>query len=277
MTGFWPLFVHFFFCTEGENDILTVFLSYFLPPGEALENGSGRLFRSGWYRLCAFGNQIVRWLSDTYAQKVTNLLCGAGVQFLAIWLLFAHSAGGPFFRVDSKNLSMRCHGCCFMSFGTAPSLVAALSLWRFSGLAIAASFYLPSKCVRYFWLRLWHSTSSMKLHFVHFLPMLTLPWRNSRALIVTDANTRSFLLNGSCEHAHRLHSFIKNKSLSTNLNRKLPRLSDLCFTNFITPIQTFYQNELRSRCFIVVIAMPPVLASRVSVATCATRILLLTC
>ena len=93
----------------------------------------------------------------------------------------------------------------------------------------AASFYLPSKCVRYFWLRLWHSTSSMKLHFVHFLPMLTLPWRNSRALIVTDANTRSFLLKGSCEHAHRLHSFIKNKSLSTNLNRKLPRLSDLCF------------------------------------------------
>ena len=141
----------------------------------------------------------------------------------------------------------------------------------------AASFYLPSKCVRYFWLRLWHSTSSMKLHFVHFFLMLPLPWRNSRALIVTDANTRSFLLKGSCEHAHRLHSFIKNKSLSTNLNRKLPRLSDLCFTNFITPIQTFYQNELRSRCFIVVIAMPPVLASRVSVATCATRILLLTC
>ena len=117
----------------------------------------------------------------------------------------------------------------FMSFGTAPSLVAALSLWRFSGLAIAASFYLPSKCVRYFWLRLWHSTSSMKLHFVHFFLMLTLPWRNSRALIVTDANTRSFLLKGSCEHAHRLHSFIKNKSLSTNLNRKLPRLLDLCF------------------------------------------------
>ena len=141
----------------------------------------------------------------------------------------------------------------------------------------AASFYLPSKCVRYFWLRLWHSTSSMKLHFVHFLPMLTLPWRNSRALIVTDANTRSFLLNGSFEHDHRLHSFIKNKSLSTNLNRELPRLSDLCFTNFITPIQTFYQDELRSRCFIVVIDMTPVLASRVSVATCATRILLLTC
>ena len=30
MTGFCPLFVHFFFCTEGENDILTMFLSYFL-------------------------------------------------------------------------------------------------------------------------------------------------------------------------------------------------------------------------------------------------------
>ena len=164
-----------------------------------------------------------------------------------------------------------------MSFGTAPSLVAALSLWSFSGLAIAASFYLPSKCVRYFWLRLWHSTSSMKLHFVHFFLMLTLPWRNSRALIVTDANTRRFLLKGSCEHAHRLHSFIKNKSLSTNLNRKLPRLLDLCFTNFITPIQIIFQDELRSRCFIVVIDMAPVLASRVSVATCATRILLLTC
>ena len=39
----------------------------------------------------------------------------------------------------------------------------------------------------------------------------------------------------------------------------------------------FYQDELRSRCFIVVIAMTPVLASRVSVATCATRILFLTC
>ena len=35
----------------------------------------------------------------------------------------------------------------------------------------------------------------------------------------------------------------------------------------------FYQDELRSRCSIVVIAMTPVLASRVSVATCATRIL----
>ena len=30
MTGFCPLFVHFFFCAEGENDILTMFLSYFL-------------------------------------------------------------------------------------------------------------------------------------------------------------------------------------------------------------------------------------------------------
>lgn len=30
MTGFCPLFVHFFFCTEGENDILTMFLSHFL-------------------------------------------------------------------------------------------------------------------------------------------------------------------------------------------------------------------------------------------------------
>ena len=146
----------------------------------------------------------------------------------------------------------------FMSFGTAPSLVAALSLWRFSGLAIAASFYLPSKCVRYFWLRLWHSTSSMKLHFVHFLTMLTLPWRNSRALIVTDANTRSFLLKGSCEHAHRLHSFIKNKSLSTNLNRKLPRLLDLCFyklhytdSNFLprrTSFSMFYRRHRHDSC-----------------------------
>ena len=180
-----------------------------------------------------------------------------------------------FYAFDSVD-DERCSRS-FMSFGTAPSLVAALSLWRFSGLAIAASFYLPSKCVRYFWLRLWHSTSSMKLHFVHFLPMLTLPWRNSRALIVTDANTRSFLLKGSCEHAHRLHSFIKNKSLSTNLNRKLPRLLDLCFYKLHYTDSKFYQDELRSRCFIVVIDMTPVLASRVSVATCATRILLLTC
>ena len=93
----------------------------------------------------------------------------------------------------------------------------------------AASFYLPSKCDRYFLLRLWHTTSSMKLHCVHFFIMLTSPWRNSRALIVTDASTRSFLLNGSCEHAHRFHLFIKIKSDSTNSNRKLPRLSDLSF------------------------------------------------
>ena len=176
-----------------------------------------------------------------------------------------------FDSVDNERCSRS-----FMSFGTAPSLVAALSLWRFSGLAIAASFYVPSKCDRYFWLCLWHSTSSMKLHFVHFFLMLTLPWRNSRALIVTDANTRSFLLNGSCEQAHRLHSFIKNKSLSTNLNRKLPRLLDLCFYKLHYTDSNFYQDELRSRCFIVIIDMIPVLASRVSVATCATRILLLT-
>ena len=69
----------------------------------------------------------------------------------------------------------------------------------------------------------------MKLHCVHFFIMLTSPWRNSRALIVTDASTRSFLLNGSCEHAHRFHLFIKIKSDSTNSNRKLPRLSDLSF------------------------------------------------
>ena len=121
------------------------------------------------------------------------------------------------------------------------------------------------------------STSSMKLHFVHFLLMLTSPMLELSSTYCHRRKHSEFFLGGSHEHAHRLHSFIKNKSLSTNLNRKLPRLSDLCFTNFITPIQTFYQNELRSRCFIVVIAMPPVLASRVSVATCATRILLLTC
>ena len=155
----------------------------------------------------------------------------------------------------------------------------SLRLWAYEDVQVLLRcfFYLPSKCDRSYWLYLWHTTSSMKLHFAHFFPMLTFPWRNSRALIVTDANTRSFFHGGSGEHAHRLHVVHKNKSLSTNLNRKLPRLSDLCFTNFITPIQTFYQNELRSRCFIVVIAMPPVLASRVSVATCATRILLLTC
>ena len=30
LSTFWLLFVHFFFCTEGENDILTMFLSHFL-------------------------------------------------------------------------------------------------------------------------------------------------------------------------------------------------------------------------------------------------------
>ena len=107
----------------------------------------------------------------------------------------------------------------------------SLRLWAYEDVQVLLRcfFYLPSKCDRSYWLYLWHTTSSMKLHFAHFFPMLTFPWRNSRALIVTDANTRSFLLKGSCEHAHRLHSFIKNKSLSTNLNRKLPRLLDLCF------------------------------------------------
>ena len=38
-----------------------------------------------------------------------------------------------------------------------------------------------------------------------------------------------FFLDGSCEHAHRFHLFIKIKSDSTNSNRKLPRLSDLSF------------------------------------------------
>ena len=136
----------------------------------------------------------------------------------------------------------------------------SLRLWAYEDVQVLLRcfFYLPSKCVRYFWLRLWHSTSSMKLHFVHFLLMLTLSWRNSRALIVTDANTRSFLLKGSCEHAHRLHSFIKNKSLSTNLNRKLPRLLDLCFyklhytdSNFLprrTSFSMFYRRHRHDSC-----------------------------
>ena len=86
----------------------------------------------------------------------------------------------------------------------------------------AASFYLPSKCVRYFLLRLWHTTSSMKLHCVHFLLMLPSPWRNSRALIVTDASTRRFFLEGSCEHARRFHLFIKIKSSFANLKSQAP-------------------------------------------------------
>ena len=35
--SFCPLFVHFFFCAEGENDILTMFLSYFLHSPLALK------------------------------------------------------------------------------------------------------------------------------------------------------------------------------------------------------------------------------------------------
>ena len=141
----------------------------------------------------------------------------------------------------------------------------------------AASFYLPSKCDRYFLLRLWHSTSSMKLHFVHFLLMLTSPMLELSSTYCHRRKHSEFFLGGSDEHAHRLHSFIKNKSLSTNLNRKLPRLLDLCFYKLHYTDSNFYQDELRSRCFIVVIDMTPVLASRVSVATCATRILFLTC
>ena len=107
----------------------------------------------------------------------------------------------------------------------------SLRLWAYEDVQVLLRcfFYLPSKCDRSYWLYLWHTTSSMKLHFAHFFPMLTFPWRNSRALIVTDANTRSFFHGGSGEHAHRLHVVHKNKSLSTNLNRKLPRLLDLCF------------------------------------------------
>ena len=73
------------------------------------------------------------------------------------------------------------------------------------------------------------STSSMKLHFVHFLPMLTSPMLELSSTYCHRRKHSEFFLGGSDEHAHRLHSFIKNKSLSTNLNRKLPRLLDLCF------------------------------------------------
>ena len=73
------------------------------------------------------------------------------------------------------------------------------------------------------------STSSMKLHFVHFLLMLTSPMLELSSTYCHRRKHSEFFLGGSDEHAHRLHSFIKNKSLSTNLNRKLPRLLDLCF------------------------------------------------
>ena len=136
----------------------------------------------------------------------------------------------------------------------------SLRLWAYEDVQVLLRcfFYLPSKCDRSYWLYLWHTTSSMKLHFAHFFPMLTFPWRNSRALIVTDANTRSFFHGGSGEHAHRLHVVHKNKSLSTNLNRKLPRLLDLCFyklhytdSNFLprrTSFSMFYRRHRHDSC-----------------------------
>ena len=67
-----------------------------------------------------------------------------------------------------------------------------------------------------------------------------------------------FFLGGSDEHAHRLHLFIKNKSLSTNLNRKLPRLLDLCFyklhytdSNYFprrTSFSMFYRRHRHDSC-----------------------------
>ena len=103
------------------------------------------------------------------------------------------------------------------------------------------------------------STSSMKLHFVHFLLMLTSPMLELSSTYCHRRKHSEFFLGGSDEHAHRLHSFIKNKSLSTNLNRKLPRLLDLCFyklhytdSNFFLPRRTsfsmFYRRHRHDSC-----------------------------
>ena len=102
------------------------------------------------------------------------------------------------------------------------------------------------------------STSSMKLHFVHFLLMLTSPMLELSSTYCHRRKHSEFFLGGSDEHAHRLHSFIKNKSLSTNLNRKLPRLLDLCFyklhytdSNFLprrTSFSMFYRRHRHDSC-----------------------------
>ena len=54
MTGFCPLFVHFFFCTEGENDILTMFLSHFVL---SLLSPQKSIFLSFWRKILTFVNK----------------------------------------------------------------------------------------------------------------------------------------------------------------------------------------------------------------------------
>ena len=119
MTGFCPLFVHFFFCTEGENDILTMFLSYFLHDPLALKKsiiwdfkvslintfiknlGAAALSREST-RLRPFGVLLLAWepwpLNFYYYQFIIFNLCFAiifndpGFDFIAmplfnLWLI----------------------------------------------------------------------------------------------------------------------------------------------------------------------------------------------
>ena len=205
MTGFCPLFVHFFFCTEGENDILTMFLSHFLHSPLSPQKS---IFLSFW-RKSLDDSWFLRRICD--AHDVFNDCVTHAMMFLiqrVLWALMKSiwricNARG-FKNCATRTVSdfmnpMRSNfyfarrisdARCFLYFRLCRwrALLSILYEFRDGTLTrcgsepmnvfrscFAASFYLPSKCVRYFWLRLWHSTSSMKLHFVHFLPMLTLP------------------------------------------------------------------------------------------------------
>ena len=83
MTGFCPLFVHFFFCTEGENDILTMFLSYFLLRRLTPQKS---IFLSFWRKILTFVNKSVQTLwssSSVFIDCVTH-----AVMFLMQQLLW---------------------------------------------------------------------------------------------------------------------------------------------------------------------------------------------
>ena len=62
LSTFWPLFVFFFFCTEGENDILTMFLSHFVLSPLSPQKS---IFLSFWRKILTFVNKSVQTLSSS--------------------------------------------------------------------------------------------------------------------------------------------------------------------------------------------------------------------
>ena len=84
LSTFWPLFVFFFFCTEGENDILTMFLSYFLhSPLSPQKSIFLSFWRKIWQVLTKSLNALIElvcfyWLRDTRCDVFnTTILVGS--------------------------------------------------------------------------------------------------------------------------------------------------------------------------------------------------------